>query len=238
MSTAVQLNSEQLKEVFEWIANNLVIFLNGSTPSFEYTVSHIRNNMNNTVKDFLSEADISINSISIDRQKGFRHTFNMDFATGELNNVLEERDMYMPTFRHVTQHGSAVFELADESEGTQRLFAFAGPLFDIFRNGCVFVVDELDRSLHTLLVRQLIAMFQDPEINTYGAQLIFTTHDTALLDSNLLRRDQIWFTEKDSDQASRLFPLTEFTARKNEAFERGYLSGRYGALPILKQMKA
>jgi AAA15 family ATPase/GTPase len=116
--------------------------------------------------------------------------------------------------------------------------ASAGPLFDIFRNGCVFVVDELDRSLHTLLVRQLIAMFQDPEINMHGAQLLFTTHDTTLLDSNLLRCDQIWFTEKDSDQASRLFPLTEFTPRKNEAFERGYLSGRYGAIPILKRMKA
>lgn len=237
LSTAVQLNSEQLKEVFEWIANNLVIFLNGVTLSFDYTVSHIRNNANNNVKEFLSEADISIDSIAIDCRKGYRQTFNMDLATGEFNNFLEEREMYMPTFRHMTQHGSAVFELVDESEGTQRLFAFAGPLFDIFRNGCVFVVDELDRSLHTLLVRQLVTMFQDPEINMHGAQLIFTTHDTTLLDSNLLRRDQIWFTEKDSDQASRLFPLTEFTPRKNEAFERGYLSGRYGAVPILKRMK-
>jgi len=81
-------------------------------------------------------------------------------------------------------------------------------------------------------------MFQDLETNTHGAQLLFTTHDTTLLDANLLRRDQIWFTEKDNDQASILFPLTEFTPRKNEAFGRGYLSGRYGALPILKRMKA
>ncbi len=161
--------------------------------------------------------------------------FNMDLATSELKNTREERDIYMPTFRHVTQNGSAIFELGDESEGTQKLFALAGPLLDIFKNGHVLVVDELDRSLHTLLVRQLVTMFQDPERNMHGAQLIFTTHDTILLDSDLLRRDQIWFTEKDSHQASIVFPLTEFTPRKNEAFGRGYLSGRYGAIPILKE---
>jgi hypothetical protein len=92
--------------------------------------------------------------------------------------------------------------------------------------GRVLVVDELDRSLHTLLVRQLVAMFQDPERNVHGAQLLFTTHDTTLLDSALLRHDQIWFTEKTTDQASILFPLTEFIPRKNEVFGRGYLSGR------------
>jgi uncharacterized protein len=238
LSTAVQLNSEQLKEVFAWIANNLVIFPNGLMPSFEYTVSHIRNNVNNTIKEFLSEADISIDSISIDCRKGLMEAFNMDPATGELNHRREERELYVPTFRHVTPHGSAVFELADESEGTQKLFALAGPLVEIFRDGRVLVVDELDRSLHTLLVHQLIVLFQDPGINTHGAQLIFTTHDTTLLDADLLRRDQIWFTEKDSSQASILFPLTEFTPRKNEAFGRGYLSGRYGAVPILKRMKA
>src|SRR5437588_8159985 len=81
-------------------------------------------------------------------------------------------------------------------------------------------------------------LFHDPERNVHDAQLIFTTHDTTLLDSDLLRRDQIWFTEKDSHQASILFPLTEFTPRKNEAFRRGYLSGRYGAVPILKRMRA
>jgi hypothetical protein len=110
-------------------------------------------------------------------------------------------------------------------------------LFSIFENGQILIVDELDRSLHALLVRELIAMFQNPEVNVNNAQLIFTTHDTSLLDGTLLRRDQVWFTEKDSDQASRLFPLTDFTPRKNEARERGYLSGRYGGVPILKRLR-
>jgi AAA15 family ATPase/GTPase len=99
--------------------------------------------------------------------------------------------------------------------------------------GQVLVIDELDKSLHALLVRHLIERFQLPSESTSQAQLIFTSHDTSLLNSDLLRRDQIWFTEKDEQQASKLFPLTDFAPRKHEAFERGYLSGRYGAVPIL-----
>jgi AAA15 family ATPase/GTPase len=80
-------------------------------------------------------------------------------------------------------------------------------------------------------------MFQDPQINTNGAQLVFTTHDTSLLDGDLLRRDQIWLTEKDGDQASHLFPLTDISPRKGEALERNYLGGRYGGVPILRPLR-
>jgi AAA15 family ATPase/GTPase len=141
--------------------------------------------------------------------------------------------MYMPLFQHVTQNGSATFEFEDESGGAQKLFALTGPLFDILENGSVLIVDELNRGLHPLLVRALVALFQNPENNPHGAQLLFTTHETNLLDPEFLRRDQIWFTEKNAEQASKLFPLTDFAPRKNEAFESGYLSGRYGAVPIL-----
>jgi hypothetical protein len=116
--------------------------------------------------------------------------------------------------------------------GTQRLYLLAGPVLDVLRNGRVLVVDELDSSLHTLLVRRLIGMFQSGELNPHGAQLIFSTHDTSLLDQSLFRRDQIWFTEKDSSQATRLYPLSDFSPRNKEALERGYLAGRYGAVPF------
>jgi AAA15 family ATPase/GTPase len=231
LSTAVQLNSEQLKGIFEWFSTNLVIFPDTLTPSFDYTVLYIRNNTNNAVKDFLINADISIDNILIDKRKALQWNYN--FAPGEIKSAFEERDMYMPIFQHVTQNGSATFEFEDESGGTQKLFALAGPLFDILKNGYVLVMDEIERSLHPFLVRQLVALFQNPKSNAHGAQLLFTTHGTNLLDSKFLRRDQIWFTEKNADQASTLFPLTEFMPRKNEAFELGYLSGRYGAVPII-----
>jgi AAA15 family ATPase/GTPase len=124
-------------------------------------------------------------------------------------------------------------DFEDESEGTQKLFALAGPLFEIIQRGQVLVIDELDRSLHELLVRQFVRLFQDPEINANGAQLIFTSHDSSLLEGGLLRRDQIWFAEKSNDLASYLVPLTDYSARKDEALDRGYRAGRFGAIPVL-----
>ena len=109
----------------------------------------------------------------------------------------------------------------------------AAPVIEILQKGLILIVDELDSSLHPLLVRHLIRLFNNSEDNMHGAQLIVTTHDTTLLDSTLLRRDQIWFVEKNLEQASELFPLSDFSPRSNEALEKGYLSGRYGGLPML-----
>ena len=121
--------------------------------------------------------------------------------------------------------------------GTRNLLFLAGPILDILQKGLTLVVDELDNSLHTLLVRDLIRLFHHSETNTANAQLLFTTHDTALLDAyGLFRRDQIWFVEKENDQNSKLYCLLDFSPRKNEALERGYLQGRYGSVPILKPL--
>lgn len=238
LSTAVQLNSEQLRGIFVWFSSKLVILPDGLTPSVDRTVSYIRINESSRVKNFLANADISIDSIIIDNKKGPVLFYGgIDRSTGEVKSLLKEQEIYVPLFQHVTQNGSATFDFEDESGGAQQLFALAGPLFDILENGSVLVVDELNRSLHPLLVRQLVELFQNPESNAHGAQLLFTTHETNLLDPELLRRDQIWFTEKNTEQASTLFPLTEFAPRKNEAFESGYLSGRYGAVPILNIKK-
>jgi AAA15 family ATPase/GTPase len=137
-------------------------------------------------------------------------------------------------FHHITEHGKAVFDLMDESSGTRNLLFLAGPVMNILSKGLTLVIDELDTSLHTLLVRELVRLFHRSEINTGGAQLVFTTHDTSLLDApDLFRRDQVWFVEKDLDQASKLLSLSEFSPRKNEALERGYLIGRYGGVPFL-----
>ena len=126
-----------------------------------------------------------------------------------------------------------MFSLGDESMGTRNLLFLTGPVLEILDKGMVLVVDELGSSLHPLLVRRLVELFQNSRFNKKGAQLIFTSHDTSLLDQDLFRRDQIWFVEKDRDQASKLYPLSDFSPRKNEALERGYLMGRYGALPFL-----
>ena len=130
-----------------------------------------------------------------------------------------------------------LFDFSDESGGTQKLFAFAGPLLDVLSKGRILFVDELDTSLHPLMVRFLISLIHNQEINKNNAQLAFTTHDTSVLDTDIFRRDQVWFVEKDAESASRLYPLSDFSPRKGEALERGYLKGRYGALPFIGEFK-
>lgn len=237
LSTAVQLNSEQLKPVFDWFSRDLVVIGASEAILPTLTVNHIRQTDASSVVRFLETADIGIADIKVVPKKGFQQSIHVDLATGRVNPSHSEMEVLVPEFRHSAGDRSAIFTLDDESDGTQKLFALAGPLFEILAHGRVLVVDELDRSLHALLVRKLVEMFHGTS-NPKGAQLIFTTHDTTLLSAELLRRDQIWFTEKDANQASRLFPLTDFSPRKGQAIEKGYLEGRFGAVPILSDLKA
>ncbi|MDR2115362.1 MAG: ATP-binding protein [Planctomycetaceae bacterium] len=121
---------------------------------------------------------------------------------------------------------------AEESEGTKRYFALLGPWLDVLENGDILFVDELETCLHPLLLVELIKLFRSPN-NRNGAQLIFTTHNPLLLDETILRHDQIWFTEKQQNGETNLYPLTEFAPRKGEALVKGYLAGRYGGIPFI-----
>jgi AAA15 family ATPase/GTPase len=217
LSMAVQLNSEQLTPVFDWFARQLVIFNEHAMLNPRVTLQMLRDSAaKRSICAFLNAADISIADIDV---------------------VTRDDDQDELRFKHTTSKGEAVFGMGDESSGTRNLLFMIGPILDIVRNGLTLVVDELDTSLHTLLVRRIIQLFHDTALNTRGAQLIFTTHDTSLLDAHdLFRRDQVWFVEKDRDQASRLYSLTEFSPRKGEALERGYLMGRYGGLPLLDEL--
>lgn len=237
LSMAAQLNSEQLSPVFNWIVRNITFLPAGATVLPDFTTELLATEQGrDSIREFLSAADISIADVQAVPRKGMHAQWVMS-ASG-LQASQEEREFLMPVFEHSTPKGSAKFELHDESEGTQRLYGLIAPVLDCLRDGRVLVVDELDSSLHTLLVRRLVTMFQTPELNPNGAQLIFSTHDTSLLDHTLFRRDQIWFTEKDADQATRLYPLTDFSPRKQEAWERGYLAGRYGAVPFFSDWPA
>lgn len=239
LSMAVQLNSEQLRPVFDWFINKLVIF-NEITPlSPQLTVQKLRQPQGkNAICDFLKAADISIADIDIVTRKEPGQAVHFDLVAGKTevrNEEVEENEL---RFHHVTEQGKAVFGMADESSGTRNLLLLAGPVLDILSKGVTLLIDELDTSLHTLLVRQLVHLFHNTKTNTGNAQLIFSTHDTSLLDApDLFRRDQIWFVEKDNDQASSLYGLSDFSPRKNEALERGYLMGRYGGLPLLTEVE-
>ena len=234
LSMAVQLNSEQLQPVFAWFVKQLAIF-NEITPLGQhFSIEMLRKpEGKRAICDFLTSADISISDIEVVTRKVSGQAVHFDMAAEKTEVRNEEQEVHELLFHHVTDHGEAVFSLGDESMGTRNLLFLTGPVLEILDKGMVLVVDELGSSLHQLLVRRLVELFQNSRFNKKGAQLIFTSHDTSLLDQDLFRRDQIWFVEKDRDQASKLYPLSDFSPRKNEALKRGYLMGRYGALPFL-----
>ncbi len=236
LSTAAQLNSDLLSPVFRWIVESIVFLPAHAMLNHDVTTAMLATPTGRAqIRDFLATADISIADVQAVPRKGV-HNQVVVHAGSVAHSSSEEREFLVPVFEHKTSRGSAKFELHDESEGTQRLYGLVAPVLDVLRAGRVLVVDELDSSLHPLLVRRLISMFHDPSLSPSAAQLVFSTHDTSLLDHNLLRRDQVWFTEKDSDQATRLYPLTDFSPRKHEAWERGYLMGRYGAVPFFRDL--
>ncbi len=234
LSTAAQLNSELLGPIFRWLVEQPVYLGAGLSPLPDSTTELLQTDVGKrAVRDFLTSADISISDVVSVSRPGFHQQIMIGPDGPKFSR--EERELLMPQFVHKTEHGSASFELHEESQGTQRLYALAAPVLDVLKNGRLLIVDELDSSLHPLLVRRLVNMFHNPELNSHCAQLLFSTHDTSLLDRNVFRRDQIWFTEKDRDQATRLYPLSDFGPRETEAWEKGYLIGRYGAVPFFDE---
>lgn len=233
LSTAVQLNSEILRPVFLWITQALVIFGAGAIPSPDDTTRMLQDGTSKEqIANFLKQADFGIDSIELDTRRGMQQFVHFDITTGHTQTSREERDMQVPVFLHK----GIRFEMHDESLGTQKVYCLSGPVFDVLSRGLTFVVDELDGSLHPLMMQHLLGLFHNETVNHKGAQLLFTTHDTSLLDVEVLRRDQVWFIEKDSHHVSRLYPLSDFNERGKVALEKRYLDGRYGAIPFFNTM--
>jgi AAA15 family ATPase/GTPase len=242
LSTAVQLNSEQLQSVYRWF-HRLVIVGHGELIERGFTAENCEDEEKcQDILVFIKGAGIDVDEIAIKERKIGGLKFPSDMPDG-LKNLLQ-KDLQGKTvkevfFKHQLKNSDnfVLLPLSEESDGTQKLFAYAAPWLDVLHSGRVLVVDELDNSFHPHLVRFLLSLIHDPKSNTANGQLIFSTHDTSILDPKILRRDQIWFMEKDSDHATQLYPLTDFHPRKKEALEKGYLQGRFGALPYIGEVR-
>jgi uncharacterized protein len=239
LSKAIQSNSEQLKPVFEWFKNRLRILGVNRQHLRIYTNTQCEDpKIKQRVVDFMVAADISIQGIEIQDK-----VFSMAELPAELPIELREQIMKdvgsrkEVKFIHqdVETKENLLFELTDESAGTQSLFDFSGPWLNVLDNNRVLVIDEIDNSLHPLMVHHLVSEFHRL---SRQAQMIFTTHDTTLLSQSVLRRDQIWLFGRNTEQASQWQPLADFGTRVEDALERRYLNGRYGAIPLLKSMEA
>ncbi len=243
LSTAIQLNSEQLAPVFDWFQSKLYLIDSSEiTPSFTLEQCDVSNNKKLIIQ-FLQSVNIDIHAIEIKKEK-----FDPAFLPKEMPSSVKEAYIDNLTGKdvikeiqsiHKMKNGNLIaLDLEEESDGTQKFFALSGLWLNALRNGDILFIDELHNSLHPKLVKHLVELFHNKKTNPNNAQLIFTTHDTSILNQDVFARDQIWFCEKDEQQATLLYPLTDFSPRKGrENLEQKYMSGRYGAIPFIKEFE-
>ncbi|TQS25886.1 ATP-binding protein [Microbispora sp. KK1-11] len=220
LSTGVTFNDPQLSAIHRWFLRDLRAVWPGrirkSRPnSTRHLLTHpeLTNHYHARIVDLLQSADLGITRLDTDPD------------TGEIR-----------LWHRTSDGGEAPLDFySEESLGTHAWFAFLGPMLTVLDQGSVLVVDELDSSLHPALAAEVVRVFQDPDANPRGAQLLFTTHDATLLGSAVLDRplgrDQVWITTKKRSGQTELYPLSEAKPRKEENLERGYLRGRYGGIP-------
>lgn len=230
VSLGAKLKIAKLKIIRDWFyKNNFANFGNPYENAFLSSIvpdGFVDNKViQNNVVSYFSSFDSSIIG------------FNVEVLKGDEEN---RKHIKIDAIHNTIDGGTAAIPLQEESDGTLKMFALYPVLQDTLKNGGVLFVDELNDRLHPLLVRSFLITFLNPKINLKHAQLIFTTHDSWQLANNLLRRDEIWFTEKDKNGISKLYSLVDFVdengtkIRKDESYEKNYLLGKYGAVPTLK----
>ena len=233
VSLGAKLNIDEFIRVRTWFINTEVInfsnslygaFLENILPNNIIESEEVRKNL----VSFINSFDDSIIDIEVEKI----------FAIDE-----NDKDNYRVFTIHKSDKGTSTARISmnEESSGTKKMFSLYQTLLDVLEKGGVFFADELDIKLHPLLMRNILLTFTDKEKNPNNAQLIFTTHNTIYMDMDLLRRDEIWFVEKDNG-VSNLYSLDDITnekgekVRKDSNYEKHYLLGNYGAIPNLKNL--
>lgn len=242
LSKAIAENRKELEPAYRWLVGQLK-FLDLGTKSGlreNFTIKALRNEKSPLREDLISllrHADLGITDATItDRPPTEELQDILPDLPKELRENILNRERFQAELRHRASNNRSVSLPWDsESAGTHRLFALAGPWLDILSSGYVICVDEIETSMHPLMVRELLRLFFSDKENPNKAQILFTTHNPLLLDPTLIRRDQVWFTDKDDAGKAHLYPLTDYQPRQGESLIRGYLAGRYGAIPFVPE---
>lgn len=234
VSLGAKLKVTKCKDIRDWFMANE--FADFGDPFTNFFLSR------RLPKGFVDDASVQKKVIE------YFASFDEHIKDFEIEKLPHDADSKEETYKISSLHKKidsdtfAAIPLSMESAGTLKMFALYPELQDVLEKGSVFFIDELNARLHPLLVRNFLLTFLNPEINTKHAQLIFTTHDTWQLSNQLLRRDEVWFTEKDEQGISKLYSLADFVdesgtrIRKDESYEKNYLIGKYGAIPTLKSI--
>jgi hypothetical protein len=211
------------------------------------TLEHLSNRQDliDDVTKLIKKLDLSIDNLNLETET---RKISLDSFPQDLQDVVrniisdssgEIKSATIKTYHPKYDSTGKMIELEifdmdnHESDGTKKILALSAPILDTLQRGKVLVIDELDARLHPLMTRSIIELFNSQKTNPKNAQLIFTTHDINLLSHKFLRRDQIWFTEKNHQGATDLYSLVEFADINNNTFDKDYIQGRYGAIPFI-----
>jgi len=232
LTTAAQLNSEQLEPLFHWFEHCLEIVFPADTADMTRMATRIQNPaFKDRILHMLRSVDINVDDVRIaDRDLTPQDPGAARMpAAGHVAHGLGRAHV---EFRYARQGWPPVWLDSEyESAGTHRLFGLFGPLLATIEQGKLLVIDEFDANLHPIVARFLIQYVNDPAISNRGAQLLLVSHNTTLMDLDMLRRDEIWLTELDASHASNLSTVLRSSPRKHEQIAKGYMRGRYGGIP-------
>jgi hypothetical protein len=245
LSVCAQFNVPLAEKILAWVSDKLNVLSGLHDHHYRnYTAGTCDTDANRLrISSLIKALDTGISGITVER-----NTLGIDSLPSAMPEELKKlitrgSDSFTQvsvktTHKKYGNDGSFVgeeeFDMDEnESDGTQKLFALAGPLLHALKEGEVLLIDELDSRLHPLVTLAIIRLFSEVESNSKNAQLIFVTHDTNLLDKSLFRRDQIWFTEKNRYGATSLYSLAEFKIRNDASFGSDYIKGKYGAIPFI-----
>jgi len=224
LSVSAQFNNPISGKVVEYFYNRLNVISNirdmERADFVNFTLESILKDdqYKQNAIEFLNKADIAIKDLQVEKR-------GSDYVVNTKHNKYNQDGKVI---------GESYFDLfKEESDGTIKLFGLSAPIYDALLHGKVLIIDEPDTNLHPILSKYIVSLFHNKKTNPHGAQLIFATHDTNLLDKTFFRRDQIWFTQKDTMEVSELFSLSDYNPRNDAAFEKNYLQGRYGAVPYI-----
>ena len=244
LSKLIASNRTEAEPVFRWFKQfwKSLYFEPESPTGWRLTLKLLReqSSLSRQILQLLKHADLGITGAK-----------SIENPPPELLEILEMRKLmpkdlqrspepwlkelyFIPQLTHSGSSGADIpLRWHAESAGTHRLFALIGPWLETLAEGRLVCIDELDASMHPLLVMELLRLLFSEKENPKGAQIIFTTHNPLLLETTLMRRDQVWFTEKNKEGEASLYPLSDYSPRKGESLVRGYLSGRYGGVPFI-----
>lgn len=227
LSTAANWNYKKILPVFDWFASCRVLNTRLESAYGTNGADLLDDKYREKIARLLSVADFGIQALKI---KDGATSF-----TGVLTGILDNVEAVHQVKNKNGECASYPLNMSEESTGTNTYFRLIGEVEKALETGCLLVADEMDAYLHPLLTQHIVSLFNSADNNPHGAQLIFSSHNTNFLDLDLMRRDQIWFTEKDENTgATDLYSLVDFPVRKDAKVEKGYLLGRYGAIPFIK----